>query len=76
MAAVCGCLFYLRLAYWLAGLLRNEFPNLFRSLFNNYQKHEVVIHALTLKAKGLTRDEIINSTGFGADMRLNRFAEI
>jgi predicted AAA+ superfamily ATPase len=45
------------------GLLRNEFPNLFRSLFNNYQKHEAVINALTQKAKGLTRDEIIDSTG-------------
>ena len=45
------------------GLLRNEFPNLFRSLFNNYQKHEAVINALTQKAKGLSRDEIINSTG-------------
>jgi hypothetical protein len=45
------------------GLLRNEFPNLFRSLFNNYQKHEAVINALTQKAKGLTRDEIIISTG-------------
>jgi predicted AAA+ superfamily ATPase len=45
------------------GLLRNEFPNLFRSLFNNYHKHEAVINALTQKAKGLTRDEILNSTG-------------
>ncbi len=45
------------------GLLRNEFPNLFRSLFNNYQKHEAIINALTQKAKGLTRDEILNSTG-------------
>ena len=45
------------------GLLRNEFPNLFRSLFNNYQKHEAIINALTQKAKGLTRDEILSSTG-------------
>jgi uncharacterized protein len=45
------------------GLLRNEFPNLFRSLFNNYHKHEAVINALTQKAKGLTREEILNLTG-------------
>lgn len=45
------------------GLLRSEFPNLFRSLFNNHQNHEAVINALTQKAKGLTRDEIIDSTG-------------
>jgi hypothetical protein len=45
------------------GLLRNEFPNLFRSLFNNYQNHEAIINALTRKAKGLTRDEIIDLSG-------------
>jgi predicted AAA+ superfamily ATPase len=46
------------------GLLRNEFPNLLRSLFANYQKHEQVINALAAKAKGLTREEIIGITGF------------
>jgi len=45
------------------GLLRSEFPNLFRSLFNNYQKHEVIISALAQKAKGLMREEIIALTG-------------
>lgn len=45
------------------GLLRNEYPNLFRSLFNNYRKHEEIINALTKKAKGLTREELIDSTG-------------
>lgn len=45
------------------GILRNEFPNLFKSLFNNYQKHEAVINALAKKAKGLTREEIIEYNG-------------
>ncbi|MCX6225097.1 MAG: ATP-binding protein [Bacteroidia bacterium] len=45
------------------GLLLNEFPNLFRSLFNNYQKHQTIIDALARKAKGLTREEIIDTTG-------------
>ena len=45
------------------GLLRTEFPNLFRSLFNNYQNHEEIVNALAQKAKGLTRDEIISLTG-------------
>jgi len=45
------------------GLLRNEYPNLFQSLFRDYQKHEDIIKALTQKAKGITRDEIIDSTG-------------
>ena len=44
------------------GVLRNEFSNLFRSLFNNYQKHEAIIEALTRKAKGLTREEILELT--------------
>lgn len=45
------------------GILHDEFPNLFRSLFNNYQSHEAIISALAKKAKGLTRDEIIDLTG-------------
>jgi len=45
------------------GILYDEFPNLFRSLFNNYQSHEAIINALAKKAKGLTRDEIIDLTG-------------
>ena len=45
------------------GLLYDEFSNLFRSLFNNYQSHEAIINALAKKAKGLTRDEIIDLTG-------------
>ena len=44
------------------GILRNEFSNLFRSLFNNYQKHEAIIGALTTKGKGLTREEILELT--------------
>jgi len=45
------------------GLLRTEYSNLFRSLFNNFKKHEIVINALVVKSKGLTRDEIITLTG-------------
>jgi AAA+ ATPase superfamily predicted ATPase len=45
------------------GLLRTEFTNLYRSLFDNYLKHEEIINALAKKAKGLTRDEIIDLTG-------------
>lgn len=45
------------------GLLRNEFNNLFRSLFDNYQKHEAVIKAIASKSSGLTRDDIIRKTG-------------
>ena len=41
------------------GLLRNEFTNLYRSLFNNYTKHIKIVKTLAKKSKGLSRDEII-----------------
>ena len=41
------------------GLLQNEFKNLYRSLFNNYEKHIKIVKALAKKSKGLNRDEII-----------------
>jgi DNA-binding MarR family transcriptional regulator len=39
-----------------------EFDNLYRALFSNYQKHIEVIRALASKWKGLTRQELIDST--------------
>lgn len=44
------------------GLLRQEFPHLFRSLFKKYQKHELVVKALSTKSLGLTRKEILAQT--------------
>lgn len=45
------------------GLLRNEFNNLYRSLFANYENHIKIINALATKSIGLTRNEIINLSG-------------
>ena len=45
------------------GLLQSEFKNLYRSLFNNYDKHIKIVKALAKKSKGLNRDEIIKITG-------------
>ena len=45
------------------GLLQNEFKNLYRSLFYNYDKHIKLVKALAKKSKGLTRDEIIKFSG-------------
>jgi AAA+ ATPase superfamily predicted ATPase len=45
------------------GLLRSEFNNLFKSLFNKHEKHSAIINALAQKGMGLTRDEIIDQTG-------------
>lgn len=41
------------------GLLRNEFDNLYRSLFNKAEKHVAIIEALGRRNKGLTREELI-----------------
>ena len=51
------------ICFTVTGLLRNEFTNLFRSLFDNYQKHEAIIIAIASKATGITRDDILRLTG-------------
>jgi uncharacterized protein len=43
------------------GILRTEFDNLYRSLFTNAEKHISVIEALSKKAKGLTREELLKA---------------
>lgn len=43
--------------------LKNEFQNLYASLFKNNHLHEKIVAALAQKSKGLTRKEIIEITG-------------
>lgn len=43
--------------------LKDEFKNLYASLFKNNELHEKVVAALASKNKGLTRNEIIETTG-------------
>jgi len=43
-------------------LLKNEFQNLYASLFRNAENHIAVVEALSKKIKGLTRDEISKAT--------------
>jgi uncharacterized protein len=42
--------------------LKNEFDNLYKALFSNYEKHILVIRALASKWMGLTRTEIVEYT--------------
>ena len=44
------------------GLLRGEFDNLYRSLFNKAEKHIDVIRALSRKNKGMTREELLEQS--------------
>lgn len=42
--------------------LKNEFDNLYKALFSNYEKHILVIRALASKWIGLTRSQIVEHT--------------
>ncbi|MDR1757553.1 MAG: ATP-binding protein [Bacteroidales bacterium] len=44
------------------GKLRDEFEELYASLFNNYENHIAIVKALSTKTKGLMRSEIVDLT--------------
>ncbi|MBX7227142.1 MAG: ATP-binding protein [Chitinophagales bacterium] len=46
------------------GLLRTEFDNLYKALFDNWEIYEKIIKMLATKWKGLTRLEIIEMSGY------------
>jgi uncharacterized protein len=48
-----------RICFSESGALRNEFNVLFKSIFNNYSKHEQIVKALATKNAGLLRTEIL-----------------
>ena len=48
------------------GMLRGEFMEIYATLFKNSEKYVNVITALSAKARGLTRHEIINMTGLSS----------
>ncbi len=52
-----------RLCFTADGILRGEFYNLYHSLFQKAERHISVIEALSKKAKGLTRDELLEASG-------------
>ncbi len=47
------------LCFDINGILYNEFPRLYNSLFNKADKHIAIIEALALKTKGLNRNELL-----------------
>jgi len=53
-----------KLCYTKNGVLKTEFSNLYRSLFAHADQHEAIVRALSKKAKGLSRAEIIKACGF------------
>lgn len=53
-------------------LLRNEYQNLYASLFNRSERHTAVVEALAKKRKGLTREEISQLSGLSNGGGLTR----
>jgi len=51
--------------------LKNEFRNLYASLFKNYADYIKVVEGLSIKAKGLSRQEIEKITGLSSGGRLS-----
>lgn len=45
------------------GLLRDEFPKLYASLFENDEQHQKIVKTLAKKRQGLTRNEILELVG-------------
>lgn len=68
-----------RLCFGKNGVLGAEFEGLYKSLFDNAEKHIAVIEALSKKARGLTRNELIKEaklpTGGSVTKILNELAE-
>lgn len=54
-----------RFFYGRNAILKGEFDNLYRALFNNYETHVEVIKALASKRQGLTRKQLLDITDAG-----------
>ena len=57
------------------GKLTDEFENLYASLFKNYEKHIAIVKTLSTNAKGLSREEIIETSKLSNGGSLTRILE-
>lgn len=51
-----------RMCFLESGILRNEYDNLYKSLFESPANHESIVEILANSKQGLTREEIVNKT--------------
>jgi AAA+ ATPase superfamily predicted ATPase len=51
-----------RLCFTQSGILRVEFDNLYHSLFQKAERHVQIIEALSKKAKGLSREDLLKAS--------------
>lgn len=64
-----------RLFFYQDAPLRNEFNNLYKALFKDYQSYIKVIKALGEKGVGLTRQEILGKTGLDNNGEFSKMLE-
>jgi hypothetical protein len=64
-----------RLCFAKDGPLKNEFHNLYKSLFAHSENHERVIRTLAAKGMGLNRNEIIKACGFSSGGSTSRILQ-
>lgn len=64
-----------RICFSRDGLLRTEFDNLFHALFSKAERHIAIVKAIATKAKGLSREEIIELTGLANSGTTTRLLE-
>lgn len=55
-----------RICFSKNGILKNEYANLYRSLFENAENHEAIVAVLAKSHQGLTRNEIISNAKIDA----------
>jgi AAA+ ATPase superfamily predicted ATPase len=63
------------LCFSLNGGLYNEFDNLYKSLFENYEHHVAVIKALAKTREGLTKDELLDKVNLSSGGSSSRIIE-
>lgn len=64
-----------RICFSKDGLLTEEFPNLYTSLFDEAQKHIAIINALAKKPTGLSRNEIIKECDLSSGGTVSKLLE-
>jgi hypothetical protein len=61
-----------RICFSQNGILKREYENLYKALFENWEYHEAIVQALAQSQKGLTRNEIVEKSKVRAGGNLNR----
>jgi len=64
-----------RLCFSRTGILKYEYNNLYKALFDNWQLHEAIVRELAMVQKGLSRREILERTKISDGGNFNRVME-